>query len=406
MSEISGGVSYREVAAGLTPIDVLPHTAAARAVIAARSTPPPKDIVNETVAPEGLDIISEEAVEVVGGEALDLGDDEERVELLSDEEVTDLLLQQLDKSVGAKGGDAGISDSVGVYLRSIGRTRGRLLKAQEEVELAKQIEAGLFAEERLLEGGGLDAAEVSDLRTLAAQGKWAKNMLIERNLRLVVSLAKRYVIRGLTFLDLIQEGNIGLIRAVEKFDYTKGLKFSTYATWWIKQSLNKALGDQARTVRVPLNVATLINAMRRVEEDLEKALGQPPTLEQIAKAMDLSPEKITELRSYNREPVSLDGIVGDGEDPLGNFVADEADDVWTEGVEYGALADEIERVLMRLPEREAHILRLRFGFVDGETRTLTEIAEVYGITRERIRQLEKRAIDKLRGLSDPLKDFY
>jgi RNA polymerase sigma factor (sigma-70 family) len=290
--------------------------------------------------------------------------------------------------------ERGVSaDLVRAYLNGIGRTR--LLTAVEEVTLSKRIEAGLYADEKL-ETAGEDLAPL--LQIIIAEGKVAKNHLLEANLRLVVSIAKRYTGRGMAFLDLIQEGNLGLIRAVEKFDYTKGYKFSTYATWWIRQAITRAMADQARTIRIPVHMVEQVNRMVRSRRDLAATLGREPSVGEIAKAMGVPEFQVIELISYDREPVSLDQAVGeDGESALGDFVAavDRRSDPG-DGLARGELRNEVEIVLATLSERESAVIRLRFGLDDGRQRTLDEVGREFGLSRERIRQIEKVTMLKLR----------
>ena len=291
--------------------------------------------------------------------------------------------------------ERGVSaDLVRAYLNGIGRTR--LLTAVEEVELAKQIEAGLYAEAKLPDA---DEHLAPLLEVVVAEGRAAKNHLLEANLRLVVSIAKRYTGRGMAFLDLIQEGNLGLIRAVEKFDYTKGYKFSTYATWWIRQAITRAMADQARTIRIPVHMVEQVNRMVRARRDLSTSLGREPTVAEIAEAMGVPQFQIIELISYDREPVSLDQAVGeDGESALGDFVI--AVDPRGEpgsGMARGELRNEVEIVLATLSERESAVIRLRFGLDDGRQRTLDEVGREFGLSRERIRQIEKVTMLKLRS---------
>jgi RNA polymerase primary sigma factor len=291
------------------------------------------------------------------------------------------------------------TDSVRAYLKRIGKVA--LLNAQQEVELAKRIEAGLYAAERMRRS--IDIGEkVSpqlrrDLRWIVRDGERAKNHLLEANLRLVVSLAKRYTGRGMAFLDLIQEGNLGLIRAVEKFDYTKGYKFSTYATWWIRQAISRAMADQARTVRIPVHMVEVINKLGRIQRELLQDLGREPTPEELAKEMDITPEKVLEIQQYAREPISLDQTVGDeGESPLGDFIEDSEAVSAFDAVSFTLLQDHLQAVVATLSIREAGVIRLRFGLTDGQPHTLEEIGRVYGVTRERIRQIESHAMTKLR----------
>ncbi len=285
------------------------------------------------------------------------------------------------------------TDIVRAYLNGIGRTK--LLTAEQEVTLAKRIEAGLYAEEMLSQQPQHPEADL--LRIIVAEGVAAKNHLLEANLRLVVSLAKRYTGRGMAFLDLIQEGNLGLIRAVEKFDYTKGYKFSTYATWWIRQAITRAMADQARTIRIPVHMVEVINRMVRVRRDLGASLGREPNTAEIAEAMGVAVVTVIELMGYDREPVSLDQTVGpDGESVLGDFIANDARAELADTVADGQLRTEMEIVLSTLSRREQEVIRLRFGLDDGRTRTLEEVGQEFGLSRERIRQIEKGTLIKLR----------
>jgi RNA polymerase primary sigma factor len=291
------------------------------------------------------------------------------------------------------------TDSVRAYLKRIGKVA--LLNAQQEVELAKRIEAGLYAAERMRRSA--DASKnVSpqlrrDLRWIVRDGERAKNHLLEANLRLVVSLAKRYTGRGMAFLDLIQEGNLGLIRAVEKFDYTKGYKFSTYATWWIRQAISRAMAEQARTIRIPVHMVEVINKLGRIRRELLQDLGRAPRPEELAKEMDITPEKVLEIQQYAREPISLDQTIGEeGDSPLGDFIEDSEAVVAFDAVSFTLLQDHLQAVLATLSIREAGVIRLRFGLTDGQPHTLDEIGRVYGVSRERIRQIESHAMTKLR----------
>ena len=302
------------------------------------------------------------------------------------------------------------ADSVRAYLKQIGKVA--LLNAEEEVDLAKRIEAGLYAEHFLKE---LEAGEEKvlpsqrrDLKLVIRDGDKAKNHLLEANLRLVVSLAKRYTGRGMAFLDLIQEGNLGLIRAVEKFDYAKGYKFSTYATWWIRQAITRAMADQARTIRIPVHMVEVINKLGRIQRELLQDLGREPTPEELAKEMDITPEKVLEIQQYAREPISLDQTIGDeGDSQLGDFIEDSEAVVAVDAVSFTLLQDQLQDVLDTLSEREAGVVRLRFGLTDGQPRTLGEIGQVYGVTRERIRQIESKTMSKLRhpSRSQVLRDY-
>ncbi|WP_040780262.1 RNA polymerase sigma factor [Nocardia pneumoniae] len=302
------------------------------------------------------------------------------------------------------------ADSVRAYLKQIGKVA--LLNAEEEVELAKRIEAGLYAAEKVREfteqGEKLPVAMRRDYNWIIRDGNRAKNHLLEANLRLVVSLAKRYTGRGMAFLDLIQEGNLGLIRAVEKFDYTKGYKFSTYATWWIRQAITRAMADQARTIRIPVHMVEVINKLGRIQRELLQDLGREPTPEELAKEMDITPEKVLEIQQYAREPISLDQTIGDeGDSQLGDFIEDSEAVVAVDAVSFTLLQDQLQSVLETLSEREAGVVRLRFGLTDGQPRTLDEIGQVYGVTRERIRQIESKTMSKLRhpSRSQVLRDY-
>ncbi|WP_135459987.1 RNA polymerase sigma factor [Mycobacterium sp. DL99] len=302
------------------------------------------------------------------------------------------------------------ADSVRAYLKQIGKVA--LLNAEEEVELAKRIEAGLFATQKMAEfaekGEKLTTQVRRDFQWICRDGDRAKNHLLEANLRLVVSLAKRYTGRGMAFLDLIQEGNLGLIRAVEKFDYTKGYKFSTYATWWIRQAITRAMADQARTIRIPVHMVEVINKLGRIQRELLQDLGREPTPEELAKEMDITPEKVLEIQQYAREPISLDQTIGDeGDSQLGDFIEDSEAVVAVDAVSFTLLQDQLQSVLETLSEREAGVVRLRFGLTDGQPRTLDEIGQVYGVTRERIRQIESKTMSKLRhpSRSQVLRDY-
>jgi RNA polymerase primary sigma factor len=302
------------------------------------------------------------------------------------------------------------ADSVRAYLKQIGKVA--LLNAEEEVELAKRIEAGLYATQKLGEladqGVKLPVQQRRDMQWICRDGERAKNHLLEANLRLVVSLAKRYTGRGMAFLDLIQEGNLGLIRAVEKFDYTKGYKFSTYATWWIRQAITRAMADQARTIRIPVHMVEVINKLGRIQRELLQDLGREATPEELAKEMDITPEKVLEIQQYAREPISLDQTIGDeGDSQLGDFIEDSEAVVAVDAVSFTLLQDQLQSVLDTLSEREAGVVRLRFGLTDGQPRTLDEIGQVYGVTRERIRQIESKTMSKLRhpSRSQVLRDY-
>ena len=299
------------------------------------------------------------------------------------------------------------SDPVKDYLKQIGKVP--LLNAEQEVELAKRIEAGLFAEEKLADGGRAMPHDVrSDLEWIAEDGRRAKNHLLEANLRLVVSLAKRYTGRGMLFLDLIQEGNLGLIRAVEKFDYTKGYKFSTYATWWIRQAITRAMADQARTIRIPVHMVEVINKLARVQRQMLQDLGREPTPEELAAELDMTPEKVIEVQKYGREPISLHTPLGeDGDSEFGDLIEDSEAIQPGEAVSFTLLQEQLHSVLDTLSEREAGVVSMRFGLTDGQPKTLDEIGKVYGVTRERIRQIESKTMSKLRhpSRSQVLRDY-
>jgi RNA polymerase primary sigma factor len=298
------------------------------------------------------------------------------------------------------------ADPVKDYLKQIGRVA--LLNAELEVELATRVEAGLFAEEKLATEKKLDKKLKRELEWIAEDGRRAKNHLLEANLRLVVSLAKRYTGRGMLFLDLIQEGNLGLIRAVEKFDYTKGYKFSTYATWWIRQAITRAMADQARTIRIPVHMVEVINKLARVQRQMLQDLGREPTPEELAKELDMTPEKVVEVQKYGREPISLHTPLGEeGDSEFGDLIEDSEAIVPADAVGFTLLQEELHKVMDTLSEREAGVVAMRFGLTDGQPKTLDEIGKVYGVTRERIRQIESKTMSKLRhpSRSQVLRDY-
>jgi RNA polymerase primary sigma factor len=360
---------------------------------------PPEDAELEDVEVD----LSEDVVEDVAVE--EVPKDAKEGDFVWDEEESEALRQaRKDAELTAS------ADSVRAYLKQIGKVA--LLNAEEEVELAKRIEAGLYSAERTRkaedENEKLTTQMRRDLRWIIRDGERAKNHLLEANLRLVVSLAKRYTGRGMAFLDLIQEGNLGLIRAVEKFDYTKGYKFSTYATWWIRQAITRAMADQARTIRIPVHMVEVINKLGRIQRELLQDLGREPTPEELAKEMDITPEKVLEIQQYAREPISLDQTIGDeGDSQLGDFIEDSEAVVAVDAVSFTLLQDQLQSVLATLSEREAGVVRLRFGLTDGQPRTLDEIGQVYGVTRERIRQIESKTMSKLRhpSRSQVLRDY-
>jgi len=379
------------------------------------------DLVLENLEPDGDEEVvagaepAPEAVAQEAGEDIPVGETNEIAEpsekdkasgdFVWDEEESEALRQaRKDAALTAS------ADSVRAYLKQIGKVA--LLNAEEEVELAKRIETGLYATQLMAEiaerGEKLPAAQRRDMAWICRDGVRAKNHLLEANLRLVVSLAKRYAGRGMAFLDLIQEGNLGLIRAVEKFDYTKGYKFSTYATWWIRQAITRAMADQARTIRLPVHMVEMVNKLGRIQRECLKNLGREPTPEELAKDMDITPEKVLEIQQYTREPISLDQTIGDeGDGQLGDFIEDSEAVVAIDAVSFTLLQDQLQSVLETLSEREAGVVRLRFGLTDGQPRTLDEIGQVYGVTRERIRQIESKTMSKLRhpSRSQVLRDY-
>ena len=343
---------------------------------------------------EELEIIDKEGEVPVGSRV-----DETDAFTISDTDDADEPIQQVTQA-GAT------ADPVKDYLKQIGKVA--LLNAEDEVVLAKRIEAGLFAEEKLDSGGIKDKKFLKDLGWIAEDGHRAKNHLLEANLRLVVSLAKRYTGRGMLFLDLIQEGNLGLIRAVEKFDYTKGYKFSTYATWWIRQAITRAMADQARTIRIPVHMVEVINKLARVQRQMLQDLGREPTPEELARELDMTPEKVVEVQKYGREPISLHTPLGeDGDSEFGDLIEDSEAIVPSDAVSFTLLQEQLESVLDTLSERERGVVRMRFGLTDGQPKTLDEIGHVYGVTRERIRQIESKTMSKLRhpSRSQVLRDY-
>jgi RNA polymerase primary sigma factor len=365
-----------------------------------------------------VEVEGEELVLTVGGKKRTLDDVDEStfepaiVETLEKELVEDegFTLSEADdadepeQQVMAAGATA---DPVKDYLKQIGKVA--LLNAEQEVELAKRIEAGLFADEKINdEGVKIKPSQLEDFDWIAEDGRRAKNHLLEANLRLVVSLAKRYTGRGMLFLDLIQEGNLGLIRAVEKFDYTKGYKFSTYATWWIRQAITRAMADQARTIRIPVHMVEVINKLARVQRQMLQDLGREPTPEELAKELDMTPEKVVEVQKYGREPISLHTPLGeDGDSEFGDLIEDSEAVVPADAVSFTLLQEQLHDVLDTLSEREAGVVSMRFGLTDGQPKTLDEIGKVYGVTRERIRQIESKTMSKLRhpSRSQVLRDY-
>ncbi|MEU9925608.1 RNA polymerase sigma factor [Streptomyces griseoluteus] len=365
----------------------------------AKKTTAKKTAVKKTSAKkDDAELLEEEVVEETK-----TADEPEGTEaagfVLSDEDEDDAPAQQ----VAAAGATA---DPVKDYLKQIGKVP--LLNAEQEVELAKRIEAGLFAEDKLANSDKLAPKLKRELEIIAEDGRRAKNHLLEANLRLVVSLAKRYTGRGMLFLDLIQEGNLGLIRAVEKFDYTKGYKFSTYATWWIRQAITRAMADQARTIRIPVHMVEVINKLARVQRQMLQDLGREPTPEELAKELDMTPEKVIEVQKYGREPISLHTPLGeDGDSEFGDLIEDSEAVVPADAVSFTLLQEQLHSVLDTLSEREAGVVSMRFGLTDGQPKTLDEIGKVYGVTRERIRQIESKTMSKLRhpSRSQVLRDY-
>ena len=354
----------------------------------------------ETTEPVGADAEGMPTGELPDEEPTELPEGEDAESFtLSDDDEEDAPAQQV-ATAGAT------ADPVKDYLKQIGKVA--LLNAEQEVELAKRIEAGLFAEEKINSGEKFAPKMKKELDWIAEDGRRAKNHLLEANLRLVVSLAKRYTGRGMLFLDLIQEGNLGLIRAVEKFDYTKGYKFSTYATWWIRQAITRAMADQARTIRIPVHMVEVINKLARVQRQMLQDLGREPTPEELAKELDMTPEKVVEVQKYGREPISLHTPLGeDGDSEFGDLIEDSEAVVPADAVSFTLLQEQLHSVLDTLSEREAGVVSMRFGLTDGQPKTLDEIGKVYGVTRERIRQIESKTMSKLRhpSRSQVLRDY-
>ncbi|MFE3054060.1 RNA polymerase sigma factor [Nocardia sp. NPDC059239] len=361
---------------------------------------PPSDVDSVSVETDAPEEDSTFEVAVDPAERGDAGDDSD----WEDSESPALRRARKEAALTAGG------DSTRAYLKQIGRVP--LLSAEEEVDLAIRIEVGLYAAEKLHEelesAAGITAARRRDLTWVVQDGVKAKNHLLEANLRLVVSIAKRYTGRGMAFLDLIQEGNLGLVRAVEKFDYRKGFKFSTYATWWIRQAISRAMADQSRTIRIPVHVVEIINKLGRAQRALLQQLGREATPEELAEELDITPAKVLEIRQYAREPISLDQTIGDeGSSQLGDFIEDTEAVVAIDAVSFTLLQRQLQSVLDTLNPREAGVMRLRYGLDDGLPRTLDDIGKVYGVTRERIRQIESKTMSKLRhpSRSQALQDY-
>ncbi len=353
-----------------------------------------------TESPEATDEPRPDALDAVADEAAEAGAAD-----LAEPSPTDLA-QPMSAEVDLDDQTSAMGDSVHTYLKSIGRTS--LLTAEQEVNLAKRIEAGLFAEHKLETEPDLAGACRRDLEEVAEDGRRAKAHMLEANLRLVVSVAKKYSDRGLSLLDVVQEGNLGLIRAVEKFDYTKGYKFSTYAMWWIRQAIQRGFADSARTIRLPVHVLEMLSKLSRVERDMHQRLGREPTPEELAVELDRTPDQIEELLRTSRQPISLDSTIGeDGETSIGDLIEDVDAPEASELVDRQLMADQLRHALDGLTQREATIMAMRFGLYDGNPHTLDEIGRALGLTRERIRQLEKQSLSKLRHPSraQPLLDY-
>jgi RNA polymerase primary sigma factor len=372
-----------------------------------------EDVALEEVELEDVESLIAEAVEIIDSEAEDKANQPRVVDLKAEdatgneENAFTLKASEEDDAPAQTVMTAGATaDPVKDYLKQIGRVA--LLNAELEVELATRVEAGLFAEYKLATEKKLDKKFKRELEFIVEDGKRAKNHLLEANLRLVVSLAKRYTGRGMLFLDLIQEGNLGLIRAVEKFDYTKGYKFSTYATWWIRQAITRAMADQARTIRIPVHMVEVINKLARVQRQMLQDLGREPTPEELARELDMTPEKVVEVQKYGREPISLHTPLGEeGDSEFGDLIEDSEAVVPADAVSFTLLQEQLHSVLDTLSEREAGVVAMRFGLTDGQPKTLDEIGKVYGVTRERIRQIESKTMSKLRhpSRSQVLRDY-
>jgi RNA polymerase primary sigma factor len=421
---VAGKATVKKVVAGKTTL----KPPVAKAAIPAKKSSTKIGKVSEDTSDQIIEVIDlgDEVIELISGDEPDL---EVAAELEKDLEADlekDLAVVADDSSAGADDSASYVishvdetdepvqtvtvagatADPVKDYLKQIGKVP--LLNAEMEVELAKRIEAGLFAEEMLNEGGKMNKRTRDDMEWIAVDGRRAKNHLLEANLRLVVSLAKRYTGRGMLFLDLIQEGNLGLIRAVEKFDYTKGYKFSTYATWWIRQAITRAMADQARTIRIPVHMVEVINKLARVQRQMLQDLGREPTPEELAMELDMTPEKVVEVQKYGREPISLHTPLGEeGDSEFGDLIEDSEAIVPSDAVSFTLLQEQLESVLDTLSDREAGVVRMRFGLTDGQPKTLDEIGKVYGVTRERIRQIESKTMSKLRhpSRSQVLRDY-
>jgi len=382
-AKADGSVTAAELAEKLSVLDI---------------TPDETDAVYQRLVELGVDVVEDEVLEEDEDE-----DDEVEEERSGPDADEDRAKARREVDLALK---APTNDPVRMYLKEIGRVA--LLTAQEEVDLAKRIEAGVLATDKLESNGKLADEKLRELRWEQRDGARAKRHLVEANLRLVVSIAKRYVGRGMAFLDLIQEGNLGLIRAVEKFDYEKGFKFSTYATWWIRQAITRAIADQARTIRIPVHMVETINKLVRIQRQLLQDLGREPTAAEIAEQMELSPEKVREIQKISQEPVSLETPVGEEEDSnLGDFIEDSDAPVPLERASFKLLQEQLETVLHTLSNREKQVIEMRFGLKDGQPRTLEEVGKTFGVTRERIRQIESKTLSKLRhpSRSQKLRDY-
>jgi RNA polymerase primary sigma factor len=404
-------VTAKKVAASSAPVKPAKKSAKALKVV---------DDIDGVVIELDLDVVIDE-VELAAAAVLEVDLETELVadlaDIADDDEVKPVVAADSDNLVISDVDDTdepvqqvitagATADPVKDYLKQIGKVP--LLNAEEEVDLAKRIEAGLFAEELLATRGPFKDRRQGDYEWIAEDGQRAKNHLLEANLRLVVSLAKRYTGRGMLFLDLIQEGNLGLIRAVEKFDYTKGYKFSTYATWWIRQAITRAMADQARTIRIPVHMVEVINKLARVQRQMLQDLGREPTPEELARELDMTPEKVVEVQKYGREPISLHTPLGEeGDSEFGDLIEDSEAIVPADAVSFTLLQEQLDSVLDTLSDRESGVVKMRFGLTDGQPKTLDEIGKVYGVTRERIRQIESKTMSKLRhpSRSQVLRDY-
>ncbi|MGI8449483.1 MAG: RNA polymerase sigma factor [Streptosporangiaceae bacterium] len=412
VSAAEGRSIIRELAEAGVRLGDEPGGEAAREGAASKSTAPKRartgteDMTTAqlTASPDTADEPAPDSLDTAEAEAVALAQAAPAQEPA--EEIASGTAQPAQAEVDLDDQTSAMGDSVHTYLKSIGRTS--LLTAEQEVNLAKRIEAGLFAEHKLATEAGLGDARRRDLEDVAEDGRRAKAHMLEANLRLVVSVAKKYSDRGLSLLDVVQEGNLGLIRAVEKFDYTKGYKFSTYAMWWIRQAIQRGFADSARTIRLPVHVLEMLSKLSRVERDMHQRLGREPTPEELAVELDRTPDQIEELLRTSRQPISLDSTIGeDGETSIGDLIEDTDAPEASELVDRQLMADQLRHALDGLTQREATIMAMRFGLYDGNPHTLDEIGRALGLTRERIRQLEKQSLSKLRHPSraQPLLDY-